>query len=428
MDGAGHAHEFCLAGGGAAVARERADGAERRANAGFPLTVGFENPGGSDYVRCARPRTSAGNLDPALHSHAVIANMVRGGDGKWRSMANERLYASKMVLGALYRSELAQGLARLGYGIEKTHADGRFEIAGVSRQVIDAFSSRRAEIEAGMAERGMGAPGDNPRLAERAALMSRAAKRDIDRDELRGLWQRQAADLGFDAKALAAEAVSSVPAREAARESGRETGPASGPAAGHGGMGAAPETVAGAERPRTGSVAADAVAWAVAHLSEREAVFARTDLLAAALAWNPGAVPIGDIEREVGALAKAGTLHAARLPGAEGLLTTDRAVAQEKETIALAECGQGRGAAAMRARAVDKALRNGPLTHGQKEAVTGERIAALEAVEPERAKGREAASEIGRNVGEGVGSGALSTDADMEKVQAPKSADREFGL
>ena len=116
-------------------------------------------------------------------------------------------------------------------------------------------------------------------------------------------------------------------------------------------------------------LAAEAVAWAVAHLSEREAVFARTDLLAAALAWNPGAVAVGDIEREVAAREAAGTLHAARLPGAEGLLTTDRAVADERETIALMRAGERRGAASMRARAVDKALRGGPLTDGQKEAV-----------------------------------------------------------
>ena len=65
----------------------------------------------------------------------------------------------------------------------------------------------------------------------------------------------------------------------------------------------------------------------------------------------------------------AGTLHAARLPGAEGLLTTDRAVGDERETVALMRAGERRSAAPMRARAVDKALRNGPLTHGQKEAV-----------------------------------------------------------
>ncbi len=71
------------------------------------------------------------NLDPQLHTHAVLANMVRGGDGKWRTMANEGLYEKQKLIGMLYRGELAAGLAKLGYEIEKSHADGRFEIAGV---------------------------------------------------------------------------------------------------------------------------------------------------------------------------------------------------------------------------------------------------------------------------------------------------------
>ena len=52
-----------------------------------------------------------------------------------------------------------------------------------------------------------------------------------------------------------------------------------------------------------------AMAWAVEHLSEREAVFAKTDLLAAALAWKPGSVTIGEAEAAVARLEKAGTLH-----------------------------------------------------------------------------------------------------------------------
>ena len=106
-----------------------------------------------------------------------------------------------------------------------------------------------------------------------------------------------------------------------------------------------------------------------AHLSEREAVFARADLLAGALAWDPGAVAMPEAEREVGRLEKAGTLHAASLPGAKDMLTTSKAVADERETIALVEAGQGREAVPMRARAVDKALRKGPLTQGQRDAV-----------------------------------------------------------
>ena len=297
------------------------------------------------------------NLDPQLHSHAAIANMVKGEDGKWRSMANEKLYRSKMLIGALYRSELARGLGDLGYGIRKTHADGRFEIAGVSREAIEAFSTRRAEIEAGMAERGMGTPADNPRLAERAALASRAAKRDIDRAELENIWQRQAADLGLDARALAAEAAAKCAVREAGQEKA--------------GIEAATAARSGERpvaEPGMAGPAAEAVNWAVAHLSEREAVFSRTDLLAAALGRNPGKVVIGEAAAAVAGMEKAGTLHGATLPGMEDLLTTDRAVAEEKETIALMAAGQGRGAAPMRARAVDKALRKGPLTDGQKAA------------------------------------------------------------
>ena len=313
------------------------------------------------------------NLDPTLHTHAVIANMVQGEDGRWRTMANERLYASKMLLGALYRNELAAELGKLGYGIEKTHADGLFEIAGVPRAVIEAYSTRRAEIEAAMAERGLGETAENPRLAQRAALFTRAAKRDVDRGALRESWLSQAAALGFDARALVAEAEARTVGRDPEREAGRDgaAGPVPGSPRGNGvtaamGMEEA-DPAAGAEG--TKGVAVEAVQWAVEHLAEREAVFSRTDLLAAALAFRPGAAGVGDIEREVTALEKAGTLHAARLPGLGDALTTDRAVADERETIALMVRGQGRGAAPMRARAVDKALRNGPLTHGQKEAV-----------------------------------------------------------
>ena len=190
-----------------------------------PVTGQMVRAGDQKIVAATFRHDTSRNLDPQLHTHAVVANMVRGEDDKWRSMANEKLYGSKMLLGALYRSELAASLTRLGYDIEKTHADGRFEIAGVSRDTIEAFSTRRAEIEAAMAERGLGTSGDNPRLAERASLMTRAKKRDIDRGELRGVWERQAADLGLDARALVAEAAgkSAVPVREAAAE------PATGP-------------------------------------------------------------------------------------------------------------------------------------------------------------------------------------------------------
>ena len=54
------------------------------------------------------------NLDPQLHTHAVIANMVQGEDGKWRTMVDDGLFAGKMAIGAIYRGELTEGAQGAG--------------------------------------------------------------------------------------------------------------------------------------------------------------------------------------------------------------------------------------------------------------------------------------------------------------------------
>ena len=214
--------------------------------------------------------------------------------------------------------------------------------------------------------------------------MTRAAKRDIDREELRGVWQRQAAGLGLDAGALVAEAEakSAAQEREAAAESAAPAPGAAGEprpdAAGKIAAGVEPASGGGGNRipvresmPEAAppSPAAEAVAWAMAHLSEREAVFARADLLAAALAHGPGRTTIGEAEREVARLEKAGALHAVDIPGAEDSFATDRTAGEERETVALMRGGQGRGRAPMRGWQVQGHLNRGPLTAGQKDAV-----------------------------------------------------------
>ena len=239
--------------------------------------------GGQKMVAATFRHDTSRNLDPQLHTHCVIANMVRGEDGKWRTMVNDGLYREKMAIGAIYRSELAEGLRELGYGIEKTHADGRFEIAGVPRDVIEAFSTRRAEIEATMAERGLGTTTDNPHLAARATLMTRAHKRDVDKGVLRETWQLQASMLGFEAEAIHANARQAEPDRSPPD------------------LFTHPDNIAGG-----------AARWAVEHLSERQAVFGHRDLLTATLGRDPGAVTVAAAERAIAALEQKGGLHAAR--------------------------------------------------------------------------------------------------------------------
>ena len=321
--------------------------------------------GGQKMVAATFRHEVSRNLDPQLHTHAVVANMVQGDDGKWRTMSNEPLYRRQKLIGMVYRSELARELAALGYGIEKTHADGRFEIAGVPRGIVEAFSTRRAEIEAAMEARGLGDTASNPQLAERAALMTRAHKREVDREALLASWREQAASLGFSPDAVAeatrrrrSPAVETeVPKAEASRDRN---------------VAGAGETNRGPGRyaARGAGPAMQAVSWAMEHLSEREAVFARSDLLAAALAWKPGAVSAEAAGQAIDALQRDGRLHAApAFAGGEGL-TTDTAIADERETIGLMRTGQDRGQVLMRRRKVHQHLNNGPLTDGQKQAVT----------------------------------------------------------
>ena len=308
---------------------------------------------GQKMVAATFRHDTSRNLDPQLHTHAVIANILQGEDGKWRTMANEKLYRSKMLIGALYRSELAKELKGLGYGLYKTHADGRFEIRGVSREVVEAFSTRRAEIQKAMHERGLEKSGDNPALAARAALMTRAYKRHVDHDALRAVWDRQAEYLGFDARGLADEAMQRRAGTDLLRV----------------GLGdGSPETLV-TEQGRPVSVAERAVDWAVSHLSEREAVFARTDVLAASMAYRPGEVSIEDAERMIQALEQSGALHAANVPVPGESLTTDKAVAQEMETIGLMAVGQDKSRPVMRNWRVVPLLHRGRLTFGQQEAV-----------------------------------------------------------
>ena len=216
--------------------------------------------------------------------------------------------------------------------------------------MIEAFSTRRAEIEAAMDAQGLGHPAGNQRGAERAALMTRSHKRDVDKDALRVSWQRQAADLGFDARELVNEARHWE--------------------CSYGGRSLASPGQHHIVDPGTATEADRALAWAVAHLSEREAVFARTDLLTAALAWKPGAVTVGEAEGAVERLENAGALHAARSPVLGDALTTDRALIDETETIALMERGQDKSRPVMRRRMATSLLHDGRLTEGQKDAVT----------------------------------------------------------
>ncbi len=129
--------------------------------------------------------TTSREKDPQLHTHCVVLNCTQLEDGKWRALTNEELYNNEMLLGAIYRNELASEARQLGYEIE-TRPDGLFEIKGYSETQLEWFSKRRHQI--------LELVGEHATAKEKqwAALQTRAAKgKELPREEQLGWWQAQ---------------------------------------------------------------------------------------------------------------------------------------------------------------------------------------------------------------------------------------------
>lgn len=111
-----------------AACRVTAEGVTTRQTTGVLAVAQFRH----DLSRAA---------DPQLHTHSVVLNVTQRADGQWRALDNEPLYRNKMLLGALYRSELAKEVQALGYEVRITHGDGRFELAHVCNEQLPSSAN-----------------------------------------------------------------------------------------------------------------------------------------------------------------------------------------------------------------------------------------------------------------------------------------------
>jgi conjugative relaxase-like TrwC/TraI family protein len=165
--------------------------------------------------------------DPQIHSHVVITGAIRQ-DDRVVAVASRPVFRSARELGAFYRSTLADELTHEGYTIERgTGKGGRyFEIAGVPRELREAFSGRTHEI-ARAAERFRARYGRAPRDGElrSLALENRRAKTPATRGDLARAWRETAEPSHFGpAETLGLLAQPAPPAEErGARERIEET-------------------------------------------------------------------------------------------------------------------------------------------------------------------------------------------------------------
>ena len=150
--------------------------------------------GTAGFVAAAFTHRTSRADDPQLHTHLVIANVVRGADGRWSAVDSRAVHRHARTAGSIYQAVLRGELtARLGVGWGPVHR-GIAEVAGIPDGLCRAFSTRRQQIEAELDASG----GDSRAARQRAAYRTRPGKTHTDEMALRERWTRQALDLGHD--------------------------------------------------------------------------------------------------------------------------------------------------------------------------------------------------------------------------------------
>lgn len=236
--------------------------------------------------------------DPHLHTHVVIANMTQRPDGLWRGLDPVEIYRSQSFATAVYRSELAREAQRLGYEIEVTGTDARWELRGYTRAQVMAFSRRRQEIAETLSRQGL----NGAAAAQNIAHQSRRSKDRRCEEELREEWTVRAQEygIGFQPRSAELDPVSRIEAENAVR-------------------------------------------FALAHATEREALIDRRMLEAAALQHGMGRTSLDQVRDEGHQRQKQGEIIAVRTSSSSplALFTTPDMIALERENLDLMREGRG---------------------------------------------------------------------------------------
>ncbi len=301
-------------------------------------------------------------LDPHLHTHAVVVNAALRDDGSWVALYNRALWKQSALIGAAYHAELRAELGKLGYRTEINGKHGQFDVVGISRDVIEAFSSRREEILRKAEELGL----SSPRAMEAIAVRSRDAKQAGDAEAARVLWAEKGLVHG-DAIRAVKDAALDMPTSRSILDAVRSWGAALIERVTQA-FGPAPEPLLrGLDDVRRGGdlASAYAVAAGVRHLGERAASFRHDDLLKASLDMAERGATVRGVEARIDALHGAGILIAGPRGGIHAdRLTTRDMLATEKSILAAVRSGLGTAAPILDVQTADVALTQAAKTRG----------------------------------------------------------------
>ncbi|MBP9777687.1 MAG: conjugative relaxase [Rickettsiaceae bacterium] len=151
-------------------------------------------------------QTTSRELDPQLHVHNVILNMLLRSDGQWRSIESKYFYDNQMMFGLIFRSILAKSVVELGYDIEVDTKTGFFDIKDVSKEDRDFFSKRRTQIIEAAKEHGV----SGAKAMEQLNLITRKSKRQVSKNEIIARWDKEAKERNFDPKPIIDKALANT--------------------------------------------------------------------------------------------------------------------------------------------------------------------------------------------------------------------------
>ena len=248
-------------------------------------------------------RPVEGYAAPQLHTHAVIFNVTERDNGQTRALQPHEIFVSQRYVTAVYRSELALRLEKLGYGVERGK-HGQPEIRGYTKEYLEASSPRREQIKDHLREQGI----DGAAAAQIAAHHTRDSKELLSPDEVLLRHRELAAQYGHQADRVVAQA------REHGQYQIRE-----------------PEMQA--QR---------AVTWARDHVFERSAVQDRRAILEAALARGMGDTTYASVQQDFERRIKAGEFREVPHSGAGRQFTTTAMVHMECKIVSRMQEGNRR--------------------------------------------------------------------------------------
>ncbi len=240
-----------------------------------------------------------GYAAPQLHTHAVIFNMTERENGlengkQMRALQPHEMFVSQRYATAVYRSELALRLERLGYELERGK-HGQPEVRGYTKEYLEASSPRREQIKDHLREQGI----DGAAAAQIAAHHTRDRKELLSLGEVLQRHRELATQYGHQADRVVAQA----------RQHGQY------------------------QMPEPEVQAKQAVTWARDHVFERSAVQDRRAILETALVRGMGETTYTHVRQEFERRIEAGEFREVSHVGAGGQFTTAVMVRMEREIV-----------------------------------------------------------------------------------------------